>query len=330
MMPHKILYVPPRGIGDLVFSLPLLHSLRSALIPPAEIEIPIPNRDSLKQMLDLIGFVKPCDVFLPTPSEDPLAKERWEASQSGDSNKKYAIEEKIFEKYLAGKSYDLAIVAKPFKIKSIKTLQVSRKGLEEMGFDWKRAHMVDGFLAFADYMGIPPIKRFDLDFDRNSRARTLGGEEVGIQEPYILFNLGASSNSKKLTSETYSKVSKWLEKKGFNTVLVGTPQEYQDAREIEASGKGVINLVSNDCLTFDLRNYTILASQSKAVIGGDSGLLHLADATGTTVIGVYGPTNPAKVGPYNNLARVVSRYNSDQNITNVNGGELIGKLEEIV
>ncbi len=327
---HKILYIPPRGIGDLVFSLPLLHSIRSALMPPAEIEIPIPNRESLKQMLNLIGFVKPCDIFLPTPSEDRLARERWEASQAGDSKGKYAAEKKIFDKYLAGKSYDLGIIAKPFKISSINALQISRKNLEEMNFDWKKAHMVDGFLAFATYMGIPPIERFDLNFDRNSEVRLANGNSPQIDKPYVIFNLGASDNARKWGSEKYVEVSKWLDEQGYCSALVGTPIEYGEAQEIENNGKGIINLVSPSTYMLNLNNYAILASRSSGVISGDTGLLHLADAVGVKVIGLYGKACPEKTGPYNNQTRVVSRYDTDKDITNITSNDVIRKLEEIV
>ena len=330
MKENKLLYVPPRGIGDLVFSLPLLHSLRSAMTSATKIEIPIPNRDSLKQTLDLIGLASPCDVFLPTPSEDPLAEERWEASQEGDSIKRYAAEKKIFEKYLAGKFYDLAIVAKPFKINSVIAPQISRKDLENAGFDWRKAHMVDGFLAFATYMGIPALTKFDLNFDKTERVNLRDGRSVEISEPYILFNLGASGDSKKLPAGTYAEVSKWLGQKGFSSILIGTSQEHPEAVEIETLGENIVNLVSQEGLNLDLKNYATLAAQSKGVVGGDSGLLHLADAVGVPVIGLYGPTNPAKFGPYNNLSRVVSRYDSDKDMNNISSDIVISKLEEIV
>jgi heptosyltransferase-1 len=47
------------------------------------------------------------------------------------------------------------------------------------------------------------------------------------------------------------------------------------------------------------------------VIGGDTGPLHLAAALGTPVIGLYGPTNPARNGPYGQLQRVVRASSMD-------------------
>jgi len=325
----KLLYIPPRGIGDLIFSLPLLHSIHSKS-PDTEIEIPIPNRASLKKMLDLIGFVNPCNIYLPTPSEDPLARERWAAAQAGDNKRRYAAEKQIFEKYLAGQSYDFAILTKPFKIESLDALQISRKDLEESGFDWKNAHTVDGFLAFASCMGIPAIKKFDLNFDKTAKAKFNDGRDIEIQEPYVLFNLGASMNSKKLPATTYTEVASWLSEKNIQSILVGTPEEYSDSEKIKTAGEKVISLLSPTNFNVDLKNYAILASRCRATIGGDSGLLHLADAVGSSAIGLYGPTNPAKFAPYHNQTRVVSKYDSDRNMTNITSKEIISKLEEII
>lgn len=324
----KLLYVPPRGIGDLVFSLPLLHSIHSAW-PFLDIEIPIPNRESLRQMIDLISFVKPCDVYLPKPSEDFLAEKRWRASQLGDSKRKYKIEKEIFEKYLAGFSYDLAIVAKPFEIESVEAPQVTRKNLDQMGFDWRKAHMVDGFSAFATYMGIPVSESFDLMFDLN-QSIVLNNNVLRFNSSYVVFNLGASGNIRKWSAEGYKEVASWLNKQGFISILVGTPTEYNLSQEIEEGGKGIINLVSSKEYLLNLKNYVVLTSGAKVVVGGDSGLLHLADAIGVPVVGFYGPTNPEKFGPYHNMENVISRYNEDKSLLGISTLDVINKLEKVL
>ena len=40
-------------------------------------------------------------------------------------------------------------------------------------------------------------------------------------------------------------------------------------------------------------------------IGGDTGPLHLASALGRPVVGIYGPTDPSRNGPYGTRARVL-------------------------
>lgn len=55
----------------------------------------------------------------------------------------------------------------------------------------------------------------------------------------------------------------------------------------------------------NLRELASLLRSAKLVIGGDTGPLHLAAALGTRVIGLYGPTNVRRNGPYGQLDRCV-------------------------
>ena len=47
-----------------------------------------------------------------------------------------------------------------------------------------------------------------------------------------------------------------------------------------------------------LLDYVEVARASRLVVGADTGPLHLACAVGTPVVGLYGPTDPARNGPY--------------------------------
>jgi ADP-heptose:LPS heptosyltransferase len=50
-----------------------------------------------------------------------------------------------------------------------------------------------------------------------------------------------------------------------------------------------------------LRELTALFHFTKLVIGVDTGPLHIADATDTRVVGLYGPTDPVRTGPWPRL-----------------------------
>ena len=55
----------------------------------------------------------------------------------------------------------------------------------------------------------------------------------------------------------------------------------------------------------DLLQLIALLRRAGLFIGGDTGPLHLAVAAGTPVVGLYGPTDPARNGPYSPLDVVV-------------------------
>ncbi len=57
----------------------------------------------------------------------------------------------------------------------------------------------------------------------------------------------------------------------------------------------------------NLRELAWLLAHARLVVAGDTGPLHLAAALGTPVLGLFGPTNPARNGPYGQLDHVVKR-----------------------
>lgn len=323
----SVLYVPPRGIGDMIFSLPLLHSLREAY-PIAQIHVPIP-KDKL-DVLNLVGFLKTTRTFLPKPSEDPLARERWHASVRGDTKEKYRLEKLIYEKYLDGEAFDLALIPKDFTIGGINCpVQVCERDLRSKGIDADNKHMVDRFLGFADYLGIRRKICFDLDVDKQKEARLTSGLKIDSALLYVVLNLGASLSKKVWSEKGYSEVASWCLNNGLNAILVGDKDCFDRAQNIWKQESRVLNTVSNRGYSFDLRNFAQLASNSKAIVSSDTGMIHIADAVGAKVIGLYGPTSPLKYAPYNNKGSVISRYDCDRNVQNISPNEVIKKLKEI-
>ena len=51
-------------------------------------------------------------------------------------------------------------------------------------------------------------------------------------------------------------------------------------------------------LEMDVIQLAGMLRHAKIFIGGDSGPLHLAGAVGAPLVGIYGPTDPARNGPY--------------------------------
>jgi lipopolysaccharide heptosyltransferase II len=55
----------------------------------------------------------------------------------------------------------------------------------------------------------------------------------------------------------------------------------------------------------DLRDAIIALAAASVAVSNDSGLLHVAAATGTPSIGIFGPTSPWHWAPLNPLAAVI-------------------------
>jgi heptosyltransferase III len=59
---------------------------------------------------------------------------------------------------------------------------------------------------------------------------------------------------------------------------------------------------------FALRQLGAVLEQAKLFVGGDSGPMHLAAATGTPVIGIFGSTSELRFRPWGPHCRVVSQH----------------------
>ena len=67
----------------------------------------------------------------------------------------------------------------------------------------------------------------------------------------------------------------------------------------------------------NFRELAFILKRATLVIGADTGPLHLAAALGTPVVGLYGPTDPSRNGPYGQLDRVVSTFATTKSMDDI-------------
>jgi len=80
----------------------------------------------------------------------------------------------------------------------------------------------------------------------------------------------------------------------------------------------------------NLRELAYILQQAEVVIGGDTGPLHLAAALGTKVVGLYGPTDPRRNGPYGQLSRVIDRFPTTKSMESISVEEVVKTLERVL
>lgn len=119
-------------------------------------------------------------------------------------------------------------------------------------------------------------------------------------KPFAILNPGAGWGAKRWPVERYGEVACALVKRGYGVVINAGPGEEMLAKEVnEASGNIAI------ALTPALDELIALTRRSSLVIAGDTGPLHLASALGKPVVGIFGPTDPARNGPFGGSFRVL-------------------------
>jgi lipopolysaccharide heptosyltransferase I len=79
----------------------------------------------------------------------------------------------------------------------------------------------------------------------------------------------------------------------------------------------------------NLRELAGILQKAEVVIGGDTGPLHLADALGTKVIGLYGPTDSRRNGPYHQLQHCIDRFHSTKWMESITVEEVMTMQEKV-
>lgn len=161
-----------------------------------------------------------------------------------------------------------------------------------------RRHTQDMFLEFLDALGVEPQpiewKLVITEAERAEQARfvaALDGRPAVALVP-------ASANARKdWPAERYAPVVDVIEHElGARAVLVGGP----GARETRAARTIVEHAAAQPLwlLGDGVRRLIWILDACDAVVAPDTGPLHIARALGTPVVGLFGHTNPWRVGPY--------------------------------
>ncbi len=139
----------------------------------------------------------------------------------------------------------------------------------------------------------PPDIADDFPHDPESEAWiTQRLAERGISD-FAILNPGAGWGAKRWPVERYGEVARKLADQGVRSILNYGPGEEELVRAAEAASGGTACAMS--CTITEL---IALTRRARLFIGGDTGPLHLAAALRVPVVAMYGPTDPARNGPY--------------------------------
>ena len=147
---------------------------------------------------------------------------------------------------------------------------------------------------FEDHREIlpPGVSR---DFPRDPQAEERVGQrlaEHGIGD-FAILNPGAGWGAKRWSAERYGEVAQKLADRGVDAILNYGPGEEKLARVAEEASAGTTRAMS-----FTITELIALTRRARIFVGGDTGPLHLAAALRVPVVAIFGPTDPARNGPY--------------------------------
>jgi len=180
----------------------------------------------------------------------------------------------------------------------------------------------------------PPAVRFPVQVSPEAEAQVAHLLATQGLREYFVISPGGGWQSKCWPAERYGRLHRQIvERYGLGGVVSFGPGERALAEAVRAAAgapatlrsaalalSGVEGADSGPAaglpeplvMAMDLPQLVAALRGARFVVGGDTGPLHLAVALGTPVVGLYGPTDPARNGPYSSADVVVRNARAEE------------------
>ncbi len=166
-------------------------------------------------------------------------------------------------------------------------------------------HVIQKNLRLAEALGAAigavefPLAAVDSAAERALRA-------AGVRD-IALINPGAAWPNKRWLADRFGQVARAIRARhGLVPVVLWGPGERGLADAIVAASGGEA-VVAPETSVSDL---VALSRAASLVVSGDTGPLHIAAAVGTPIVALFGPTNPARNGPWSSDDISIARYDA--------------------
>ena len=157
-------------------------------------------------------------------------------------------------------------------------------------------HVIDKNLALLRGLGMEAVgsREFPLPFAAESVARVDAGLRGQGESALVLLNPGGGWASKRWPPDRFSALAQALRRQALHCLVTYGPGEEALAEQVVAASAGA----AQRSFPTTLLDYVELCRRARLVIAADTGPLHLACAVGTPVVALFGPTDPARNGPF--------------------------------
>ncbi len=283
----RLLVLRLSALGDVIHTIPAVVAIREA---NPEVTISWVVEEPYRELVEIGAGVEAIPVRLKKWGKSPLASRReiraaLRAMRGADASIDYqGLVKSAALGWLSGAKTRIgfdadAIREKPAllftnaKVRVDTTQHVIDQNLS-LGVRWRSHRAVPAATALPN-------------FPRNNNLDAYAGSIVLLP--------GAGKANKLWPVDRFRELARLL---GEKALVVWGPGERELAEAIGARMAPPTNL----------RELAWILQHAQLVIGGDTGPLHLAVALGTKVVGLYGPTDPRRNGPYGQLDHCVNRF----------------------
>lgn len=286
--PRSVAIVLLSAIGDVVHGMPVATSLKRAW-PDARIS----------------WVIQPTAHALVAPHPDVDEFLTFDRSRG-------AAAFADFRRRVRGRQFDLVLALQVYFKAGLLTAML--RSPRKLGFDRRRArdlnwlftterippcrpqHVQDQYFEFLDHLGVPVVREWHFAFSGEERAER-ESYFARLGRPVLAVVVGTTREGKNWVPERYAEVLDTASGDyGLQPVIVGSaaPAELAAAERVARLARSDVILEMRN----DLRRLAWLLDGAALLLSPDTGPLHIASALGTPVIGLYGYTDPKRVGPY--------------------------------
>lgn len=287
MSQKKILIIKPSSLGDIVHSLPVMDALYKCF-PGVEIH-----------WLVAKGFE---DIL----EGNPLLKKVWIIHK--DEWKKIANIQTTFTELrrlfreLKAERFDLVIdlqglfrsgliskaTGAPLRIGFKEAREGSTAFYTHSVEGGKDIHAVDRYLRIPAFLG---CNTEDVKFTFPPGSKSLV-HKLPFYGDYAVMAPGARGRAKRWPPRRFGRLASLLP---INILVIGSKGDRMLAEEVVKASRG--NAISIAGKT-DLKELLEVIRDARFMVSNDTGSMHIAAALGVPVFALFGPTNPARTGPY--------------------------------
>lgn len=281
LKPERILVITQRYLGDTLLITALLHSLKTAY-QNARIDVLLPQANTA--------------VLEGNPDIHQLLTFPQPATLPG------------FIRLLSSiyRRYDLSISLQTSDRTTLCAIAAGRLSLglvdTESKKNWWKKKLLSGFLIFENQHAVLENLRFCALLGIEPCYTLIAPHAAKPltslpAQPYAVLHIMPQWRYKQWHIQGWLDVIDFLARQGLKIVLSGSKQSAELAylaSVIAASPHDIINLAGQ----LSLAELSETIAHARVFIGPDTGITHLAAATGVAVIAIFGPTDPQKWAPW--------------------------------
>jgi heptosyltransferase-1 len=304
---HRLLIVRLGSMGDIIHTLPAVTALRTAF-PEAIIgwiveerwaellcTLPTPRSGPRSPQRPLVDRIHTVNTMRWRSA--PFSNNTWEQMAAGLSELRAVHYDVAADFQGAARS---ALLARWSGAPVQYGVRQPRENIASMFYTRqitaRGTHIVEQNFSIAEAivgtaLSMPPVE-FPHDATTEKEAdQRLHDHDI---QRFVIMNPGAGWGAKQWPPERYGYVSKRLfEEEGLKSLVNFGPGEQELVRAVEAASGGAA-----EGLACSLTQLIAMTRRAELFIGGDTGPMHLAAALGIPVVALFGPTNPARNGPF--------------------------------